>query len=132
MLSHSLAYSSTKTPRAYNPKEYAHLNVSDEVRDLFQYIDRYQPHDIELDTPLKCFITEYIPAIGEMDAFLKMPRPDGQPARLGLRVLDEPAAIQSDPTVLELHLKAVSKKQYGAVAVRSIKEIGSTPCRERL
>ncbi|MCB0368034.1 MAG: hypothetical protein KDD45_01015, partial [Bdellovibrionales bacterium] len=24
-------------------------------------------------------IPEYIPAIGEVDAFLKMPRPDGQP-----------------------------------------------------
>jgi intraflagellar transport protein 46 len=36
---------------------------------------------------LKAFVPEYIPAIGEVDAFLKMPRPDGQPETLGLYVL---------------------------------------------
>lgn len=34
------------------------------------------------------------------------------------QVLDEPAADQSDATVLELQLRAVSKKQHGDVAVR--------------
>jgi hypothetical protein len=42
------------------------------VRDLFQYIERYKPQEVELDTPLKCFIPEYIPAIGELDAFIKV------------------------------------------------------------
>jgi len=38
-----------------------------------------------------------------------------------LKVLDEPASTQSDPTVLELQLRAMSKKlQYGDVVVRSI------------
>jgi intraflagellar transport protein 46 len=32
-------------------------------------------------------VPEYIPAIGEVDAFLKMPRPDQQPETLGLFVL---------------------------------------------
>lgn len=41
----------------------------------------------ELDTKLKAFVPEYIPAIGEVDAFLKMPRPDNQPETLGLFVL---------------------------------------------
>lgn len=57
---------------AYNPKDYAHLNVTAEVRDLFQYIERYKPQEVELDTPLRCFIPEYIPAIGELDAFIKV------------------------------------------------------------
>ena len=39
---------------------------------------------------------------------------------LGLKVLDEPSASQSDSTVLELQLRAISKKQHGDVAVRSI------------
>jgi intraflagellar transport protein 46 len=30
-----------------------------------------------LETKLKPFIPEYIPAIGEVDACLKMPKPDG-------------------------------------------------------
>jgi intraflagellar transport protein 46 len=48
------------------------LNVTAEVRDLFQYIERYKPQEVELDTPLRCFIPEYIPAIGELDAFIKV------------------------------------------------------------
>ena len=42
---------------------------------------------MDLDTKLKAFVPEFIPAIGEVDAFLKMPRPDGQPETLGLYVL---------------------------------------------
>lgn len=41
----------------------------------------------ELDTRLKAFVPDYIPAIGEVDAFLKMPRPDGEPEVLGLHVV---------------------------------------------
>jgi intraflagellar transport protein 46 len=113
---------------AYHPKDYANLNVSAEVRDLFQYIDRFTPTEMDLDTTLKCFIPEYIPAIGEMDAFIKVPRPDGKDDNLGLKFLDEPAATQSDPTVLELQLRAMSKKlQYGDVAVRSIENASKNP-----
>ena len=44
----------------------------DEVRELFEYIARYKPHNVELDTKLKCFIPDYIPAVGEIDPFLKV------------------------------------------------------------
>jgi intraflagellar transport protein 46 len=57
---------------AYNPRDYSHLNVSTEIRDLFQYIERYKVQPVELETSLKCFIPDYIPAIGEMDAFIKV------------------------------------------------------------
>jgi intraflagellar transport protein 46 len=43
---------------------------------------------------LKCFIPEYIPAIGEIDSFVKIPRPNDQLDDLGLKFLDEPAAMQ--------------------------------------
>ena len=113
---------------AYNPKDFAQLNVTAEVRDLFQYIERYKPHEVELETTLKCFIPEYIPAIGEMDAFIKVPRPDKKDEDLGLKYLDEPSATQSDPTVLELQLRAMSKKlQYGDVVVRSIENASKSP-----
>jgi intraflagellar transport protein 46 len=42
-------------------------------------------------------------------AVLQVERPDGKPESLGLKQLDEPAAQQSDPTVLDLQLRAVSK-----------------------
>lgn len=74
-------------PNAYNPMQYANLKVSAEISELFQYISRYRPHDIELETKLKPFIPDYIPAVGEVDASLKVPRPDGAEEVLGLQLL---------------------------------------------
>ena len=63
-----------------------------------------------------------------MDAFIKIPRPDASEDHLGLKFLDEPSSNQSDPTVLELQLRAQSKKmQYGDVAVRSIENAAKRP-----
>jgi len=62
----------------YNPAEYAHLAVNPEIAELFKYITRYKPVTIEIDTELKAFIPDYIPAVGEVDAFIKPSRPDGQ------------------------------------------------------
>ena len=161
---------------AYNPKDYSSLTVTSEVKDLFQYIERFKPQEVQLESTLKCFIPEYIPAIGEMDAFIKVrilkiifvsfhcislfafsmpyiffgnvflllsfyfsvcstvyrlfqvPRPDKKDEDLGLKFLDEPCGSQSDPTVLELQLRAMSKKlQYGDVVVRSIENAGKNP-----
>lgn len=112
---------------AYDEKDYAHLNVSQEVKELFQYIGRFKPQDIELETRLKCFIPEYIPAVGEIDAFIKIPRVDGEQDNLGLKVLDEPALIQSDATVLDLKLRAMSKKKHGKIVVRSIENAEKNP-----
>ena len=78
---------------------------------------------------MRPFIPEYIPAVGDMDPFIKVPRPDGKADNLGLVSLDEPASIQSDPTVLTLQLRAVSKSS-GAGApllVRSIEHAEKDP-----
>lgn len=71
----------------YDPKDMEHLQVSAEIRELFQYIQRYKPQDIELESKIKCFIPDYVPSVGQIDAFLKVPRPDGQPSTLGLSLL---------------------------------------------
>jgi intraflagellar transport protein 46 len=39
----------------------------------------------------KPFIPDYIPSVGEVDAFLKMPKPDAKEEDLGITVIDEPA-----------------------------------------
>lgn len=101
---------------AYNAADYAYLNVPDDVRNLFQYITRYKPKNIELETKLKPFIPDYIPAIGGIDEFIKVPRPDAKPDFLGLKMLDEPAVKQSDPTVLTLQLRTLSKEAPGSKA----------------
>ena len=112
-------------PGAYKASDYEHLNVTSEQKELFQYLGRYTPHVIELDTKLRCFIPDYIPAVGQIDPFIKVPRPDRSDDRLGLTVVDEPSATQSDPTVLELQLRAVSKKTpKNPMVVRSIENAG--------
>ena len=58
--------------RAYDPAEYEHLQVGSELKELFQHIRRYTPQTMDLDTKLRPFIPEYIPAIGDIDAFLKV------------------------------------------------------------
>lgn len=42
--------------------------------------------------------------------YCQIPRPDGNQDMIGLTVLDEPCASQSDPTVLDLQLRAISKQ----------------------
>jgi intraflagellar transport protein 46 len=118
----------TAVPGGYNPADYASLSVPADVKELFQYIGRYKPHNIELDTKLRCFIPDFVPAIGDPDAFLKPPRPDGTEEELGLKELDEPAATQSDAQVLELQLRALSKKSnLDPVMVRSIPHADKNP-----
>lgn len=81
---------------AYDPADYANLPVNTKIKELFQYITRwvgqtlgpppsllsspltvgrvcrYTPQSIELEHSLKPFIPEYIPAVGDIDAFLKV------------------------------------------------------------
>ncbi|KAM4650548.1 intraflagellar transport protein 46 homolog isoform 2-T3 [Discoglossus pictus] len=94
----------------YDPADFAHLPVTGEIKELFQYITRYTPQTIDLDQKLKPFIPDFIPAVGDIDAFLKVPRPDGKPDNLGLLCLDEPSTKQSDPTVMALWLSENSKQ----------------------
>ena len=94
---------------AYDPAEYEHLKVDNEVKEIFRYITKYTPQSLDLEYRLKPFIPDFIPAVGDIDAFLKVPRPDGLSDNLGLTVLDEPIANQSDPSVLHHRLQAFSK-----------------------
>eukprot|EP00668_Euglena_longa_P000737 GGOE01000888.1.p1 GENE.GGOE01000888.1~~GGOE01000888.1.p1 ORF type:complete len:478 (-),score=126.18 GGOE01000888.1:312-1697(-) len=111
----------------YNPQEYQNLNVSKDVKDLFQFITQYKPHTIDLETKLKPFIPDYIPAVGDIDTFIKIPRPDNKPDNLGLTVLDEPAATQSNPAVVKIGLSYGSKKKAPSVFVESIEDARNRP-----
>jgi len=113
---------------AYDPADYEHLTVTQEIKELFQYITRYTPQSIELEHKLKPFNPDYIPAVGDIDAFLKVPRPDKKEVSLGLTVLDEPCAKQSDPTVLDLQLRSISKTSgIRAMQVRSVADANKNP-----
>ena len=45
----------------YNPQDYANLNVSNDVKELFEYIGRYKTQSIALETTFRPFIPEFIP-----------------------------------------------------------------------
>ena len=87
---------------SYDASEYDELQVDSDVRNLFEHIERYMPHQIKLDTRLKPFIPDFLPSVGSVDPFLKMPRPDEpdivqNQEQLGVSVLDEPCiADQAD------------------------------------
>ncbi|OTF69175.1 intraflagellar transport protein 46-like protein [Euroglyphus maynei] len=66
---------------------------------------------IEIGPRLKPFIPDYIPTVGHVDAFIKIPYPDGRTNNLGLTVLDEPSIEQSDATLLQMKLKALSREK---------------------
>ena len=80
-------------------------------------------------TRVRPFLPEYVPSLGDMDEFLKVPRPDGKEDLLGLQVLDEPSLKQSDRSVLALKLKALGKavvddEAGGGTTVSEVAEVG--------
>ncbi|NXD92961.1 IFT46 protein, partial [Chaetorhynchus papuensis] len=113
----------------FNPADFDYLQVSSEIKDLFEYIKRYTPKTIEIEHKLQPFIPDFIPAVGDIDAFLKVPRPDGKPDNLGLLVLDEPSTKQSDPTVLSLWLTENSKQHNitQQIKVKSLENAEKNP-----
>ncbi|XP_069732401.1 intraflagellar transport protein 46 homolog isoform X2 [Phaenicophaeus curvirostris] len=108
--------------------DFDYLPVSSEIKELFEYTRRYAPKAIEMQHKLQPFIPDFIPAVGDIDAFLKVPRPDGKPDNLGLLVLDEPSTKQSDPTVLSLWLTENSKQHnVTQIKVRSVENAEKNP-----
>ncbi|XP_071654939.1 intraflagellar transport protein 46 homolog isoform X2 [Patagioenas fasciata] len=108
--------------------DYDYLPVPSEIKELFEYIKRYTPKTIEIEHKLQPFIPDYIPAVGDIDAFLKVPRPDGRPDNLGLLVLDEPSTKQSDPTVLALWLTENSRQHnVTQIKVKSLENAEKNP-----
>lgn len=72
---------------------------------------------MSIDYVLQPFIPEFIPAVGDIDAFLKVVPPKltnerrGTTAfisKLGIDVLDEPSGQQSEPALLHMKLRSLS------------------------
>ncbi|XP_068912611.1 intraflagellar transport protein 46 homolog isoform X1 [Tenebrio molitor] len=103
-------------PGEYDAKQYEDLDVNSDTKEVFQYITKYIPQQMSLDHKFKPFVPEFLPAVGDIDAFLKVLPPAGllsgenfaADQQLGLVVLDEPAANQSDSALLHLQLRAES------------------------
>lgn len=52
--------------------EYKDSDIPDYVRSLFRYINDYQPRELDIDYRLKTFLPKFCPAVGDVDAMLKV------------------------------------------------------------
>ncbi|KPJ16979.1 Intraflagellar transport protein 46-like [Papilio machaon] len=115
---------------AYDPKNFQDLKVPPDMENLFQYIMKYTPQKIELEGRLRAFVPECAPAVGDCYALLKLSTPPAAPLgtpsapplsdrllehidNLGAALLDEPAAAQSEPALLQLRLRALARSAGG-------------------
>lgn len=109
-------YGPTKATHIPLPKfdtsEFEKLTTNPEYKHIMSFMNRFQVAEIQLDTKLKPFIPSYIPSIGEVDAFLKVNRPDKANEELGLTVVDEPTIEGVDPNIFNLKL-IYTKKNTG-------------------
>lgn len=105
----------------FDAKAYENIDAPAEVKELMQYISRYTPQRVPIEYRLKVFIPDYIPAVGDIDAFLKIEPPepitkgtesslDKFVKSLGLQVLDEPCGQQSDEVLLQMKLRSIFPK----------------------
>ena len=109
----------------YSPERFAGVALD---ADVLTMITSFVPSRVELFPALAPFFPDYLPAAGGIDACVRPPRPDGRECELGTRRLDEPAPLQSDPTVLDLQLRALSKTSgLEPVAVRALEHAEKNP-----
>ncbi|CAJ0933885.1 unnamed protein product, partial [Mesorhabditis belari] len=96
-----------KKKSKYNNGKY---QFTDEEIELLEMMDEYQAEEIGIEPALKPFLLEFQPAVGDVDSFIKVPRPDEVEDNIGLTQLDEPAIKQSDPTILDMQLRHTTKE----------------------
>ncbi|TMW50867.1 hypothetical protein DOY81_004054 [Sarcophaga bullata] len=107
----------TEAQITITPDKWENLTLDSEIKELFPYILKYTPQNIETPYHLQPFIPDYVPAVGDVDAFLKVSEPPLlKPERakemqehfqkLGLYFLDEPSGTQSEPSLLNMKLRS--------------------------
>jgi intraflagellar transport protein 46 len=100
------------SPRPSGPSPVARQPASSpELAQLFSLISKFQPAPLELQPHCQPFLPSLVPSIGAIDAFIKVPRPDGEQDALGLSVLDEPTIGCSNPQILRMQLR----EKFGVV-----------------
>jgi hypothetical protein len=57
---------------AYDMNQFSDPALALELKELFTHISRFSPQEFDLETELKPFVPDYMPAIGDIDAFIKV------------------------------------------------------------
>lgn len=105
-------YGNSNNYNEYSPRPNdISASTTPELAQIFSLISKFKPAPLEMTSHFKPFLPELSPAIGSIDAFIKIPRPDGEQDLLGLTVLDEPTIGCSNPQILRMQLR----EKYGLV-----------------
>jgi intraflagellar transport protein 46 len=109
-------------------QDYSNLNVSSDIKSMFKYIGTFKPIQVEIESKIKCFIPEFMPAIGTLDNFVKVFFPclktcsQMQPKQTQL------LTAQTHGTVLELQFLSTAKTQMSKrINIRSIERAEKSP-----
>ncbi|GMS88656.1 hypothetical protein PENTCL1PPCAC_10831, partial [Pristionchus entomophagus] len=97
----------TRSSKLEDRRWFEALNTDEKM--LISYFESFQPEEIILDTLYAYIPVDYLPAVGEPDPFIKIPRPDMIDDNTGLAYLDEPAVKQSDPVIVDMQMRTTVK-----------------------
>jgi intraflagellar transport protein 46 len=114
----------------FNIDDFLNLDVNSEVKELLNDMRKFTPNRniLILDTKIKPFIPNYVPSIGEVDAFIKINRPDNKLEELGLDYVDEPAINGIDPSIFSLELAYKLKSKIpDSYKIKNIEEAHKNP-----
>ena len=75
------------------------------LMDLFERFKKFQPEPFEINIHWKPFLPEFLPSIGMVDAFVKVPDPFAEIDPLGLNILDEPSIDQTNSQIYKMELR---------------------------
>ena len=53
-------------------------DVEPDLRELFEKIPRFEAMVVNIEPKFRPFIPDYLPAVGDIDPYIKNPRPDGK------------------------------------------------------
>ena len=114
----------------FDVNQFLNLDLDEEYKSLLTIMKKFEIDKtiLTLDTKMKPYIPNLIPSIGEVDAFIKINRPDNKIEELGLDIVDEPTINGIDPSVfcLELSYKMKTKKPENFI-IKSIDNAQKNP-----
>jgi intraflagellar transport protein 46 len=114
----------------FDVNQFLNLDLDEEYKCLLTIMKKFEIDKtiLTLDTKMKPYIPNLIPSIGEVDAFIKINRPDNKIEELGLDIVDEPTINGIDPSVfcLELSYKMKTKIPENFI-IKSIENVQKNP-----
>ncbi|CAD8118617.1 unnamed protein product [Paramecium sonneborni] len=97
-----------------NQEPLRNYNVEGSLENLKIYIQKYKPKNIELDSKLKPFIPDYIPAINNVEDCIMIPRPDRKNDDYGVHDVRE-VSIKKQNDKIKINFNETQKEQENRI-----------------